>query len=133
MQRVSKGRIAGVEEKVLLPPGLLVGCQLWAGCSPVDSLWANGDCEGAFSAFLEEWTVRFLLMLGGIGVDELYTAGTQDLETIVKVCAGGQRLGTEAGARVVDLEEEQRLCGVIAYGSFDVRGVAPVEEEDGKQ
>jgi hypothetical protein len=107
--------------------------QLGPGCLPVDSLWTDGDRKGAFSAFLEEWTVRFLLVLRGVGVDELYIPGTQDLETIVKVRAGGQRLGTEAGAGVVDLEEEQWLCRVIAYGGFDVMGVASVEEEGGKQ
>ena len=42
---------------------------------PVNSLWADGDGERAFSAFFEEWAVGFLLVLGGIGVDELYIAG----------------------------------------------------------
>ena len=42
-------------------------------------------------------------------------------------------MGTEAGAGVVNLDEEQWLGGVIAYGGFDVRGVASSEEEDGKQ
>ena len=40
---------------------------------------------------------------------------------------------TKAGAGVVNLKEEQWLGGVIAYGGFDVRGVASGEEEDGKQ
>ena len=100
---------------------------------PVNSLWADGDGERAFSAFFEEGAVGFLLVLGGIGVDELYIARAQDLKTIVEVCARGQGLRTEAGAGVVNLDEEQWLGGVIAYGGFDVRGVASSEEEDGKQ
>ena len=31
------------------------------------------------------------------------------------------------------LEEEQRLCGVIAYGSFDIGRVATSKEKKGKQ
>jgi hypothetical protein len=99
----------------------------------VNSLWADGDGERAFSAFLEEWAVGFLLVLGIVGVDELHIARAQDLETIVEVRSGSQRLGAEAGAGVVNLDEEQWLGGVIAYGGFDVRGVASGEDEDGKQ
>ena len=111
---------------------------LWVeGCAraglPVDPFGRDGDGDGAFGAFLEEGAVGFLLVLGGIGVDELHVAGTQDLETVVEVCARGQGLRTEAGAGVVDLDEKQWLGGVIAYGGFDVRGVASSEEEDGKQ
>src|ERR1700685_3137562 len=72
--------------------------QLRAGCLPVNSLWADGDGERAFSAFLEEWAVGFLLVLGFVGVDELHIARAQDLETIVEVRSGSQRLGAEAGA-----------------------------------
>lgn len=100
---------------------------------PADSLWAHGDCEWAFSAFLEEWAVGFLLVLGGVGVDELHVAGAQDFETVVEVRAGSQRLGAETGARIVHLEKEQRLAGVIAYGSFDIGRVAASEDEKGKQ
>ena len=100
---------------------------------PVNSLWADGDRERAFSAFLEEGAVGFLLVLGGVGVDELHIARAQDLETIVVVRTGGQGLRTEAGAWVVHLDQEQRLGRVIAYGGFDVRGVASSEEEGGKQ
>jgi hypothetical protein len=42
-------------------------------------------------------------------------------------------LRTKAGAGVVNLKEEQWLGGVIAYGGFDVRGVASSEEDDGKE
>ncbi len=99
----------------------------------MNSLGADGDGERTFSAFLEEWAIGFLLVLGSIGVDELHIAGAQDLETIVEVRAGGQGLRTEAGAWVVDFEEEQRLGGVVAYGGFYVGGVAAGDDENGQQ
>jgi len=113
--------------------GIAQGFQLGAACLPVDALWADGDGEWALSAFLEEWAVGFLLMLVGVGVDELHIAGAEYLETVVEIRAGGQRLGAEAGTGIVNFEKTKRLVGVIAYGGFDVGRVAAGEAEDGEK
>jgi hypothetical protein len=99
----------------------------------VDTLWADGDGEWAFGAFLEKWAVGFLLMLVGVGVDEFHVAGAEDLETVVEIRAGSQRLGAEAGTGIVDFEKTKRLVGVIAYRSFDVGRMAAGEAEDGEK
>ncbi len=91
------------------------------GCAgaglPVDAFGGDGDGEGAFGAFFEEWAVGFLLVLGGVGVDELHVAGAEDLEAVVEVCAGGEGLGAEAGAGVVDFEEARWAgwCGCLRW------------------
>jgi hypothetical protein len=97
---------------------------------PVDTFGRDGDGDWAFGAFLEEWAVGFLLVLGGISVDELHIAGTKNLESIVKVCAGSEGLSAEASAGVVDLEEAHGLRGPVAYGRFHVRGVATRDDKN---
>ncbi len=51
-------------------------------------------------------------------------AGAEDLEAVVEVGSGGEGLGAEAGAGVVDFEEFDGLSGVVADGGGDVGGVA---------
>ena len=89
----------------------------------------DGDGNGAFGAFLEEWTLGFLIMVGAVGVGEFHIAGTKDLESIMKVGSGGEGLGAEAGAGIVDFDKEQRLAGVIAYGGLDVGRVTACDRE----
>jgi hypothetical protein len=111
---------------------------LWVeGCAgaglPVDAFGGDSDGDGAFGSFFEERAVGFLLVLGGVGVDELHVAGAEDLEAVVEVRAGSKGLSSEAGAGVVDLEEEDWFGGTVAYGGFDVGRVAAGCYEDWKE
>jgi hypothetical protein len=112
---------------------ICVAVQLWAAGLPAHSLWPNGDREWAFSAFLEEGPIGFLLMLIGVCIDELHIAGAKNLETVMEIRTRSQRLGTKTGAGVINLKKEQWLGGVIAYGSFDIGRVATSKEKKGKQ
>jgi hypothetical protein len=110
--------------------GIARGFHLRACCLPVDTLRTDCDRERAFRAFLEEGAVRFLLMLVGVSVEELHVAGAKDFETVMKVCAGCQSLGSETGTGIVNLEKTKRLVGVIAYSGFDVVRVAAGEAKE---
>src|ERR1700704_1825675 len=94
------------------------------GGLPVDAVWGDRDLEGAFVALFEEGAVGFFVVEGCGGVGELHGAGAEDLEAVVEVCAGGETLGAEAGAGIVDFEEVDGLARVVAYCRGDVGGVA---------
>ena len=79
---------------------------------------------GAFGLFVVE---------GGVGVGEVDVAGAEDFEAVVEVCAGGEALGAEAGAGVVDFEEIDGLGGVVADGGGDVRRAAAGECEQARR
>ena len=104
------------------------------GCSraglPVDSFGRDSDGDGTFGAFLEERSFGFLFVLSEIGIDELHFARAEDLEAVVEVCSGSEGLGSEAGAWVVDFEEAHGLRGMVAYGGFDVGGVATGDDQN---
>jgi hypothetical protein len=109
--------------------------RLWVeGCAraglPADAVGGDGDGDWAFGSFFEEWTLGFLFMLGSVGIDELHVAGTEDFEAVVEVRAGSERLGSETGAGVVDFEQAHGLRGAVAYGGFDVGGVAAGDDQD---
>jgi hypothetical protein len=82
----------------------VTGCAV-AGL-PVNSVGSDGDGEWTVGTFFEERAVGFLLVLDGIGVKELHIAGAKDFEAIVKVRSGCQGLGSEAGAWVIDFNQE---------------------------
>jgi hypothetical protein len=91
---------------------------------PGDACVGDDDGEGAFGALFEEGPVGFVVVMGAVGVEELHVAGAEDLEAVVEVGSGGEVLGAEAGAGVVDFEEFDGLGGVVADGGGDVGGVA---------
>jgi hypothetical protein len=91
---------------------------------PVDVVGGDGDLEAALGSFVEGGAVEGVIVVGAVGVEELHGAGAENLEAVVEVCAGGEVLGAEAGAGIVDLEELEGLRGVVAYSGFDVGGVA---------
>ena len=72
--------------------------------------------------------------MGAVGVEELQAAGPENLEAIVKVGSGGEVLGSEAGAGVVDLKQFDWSTGAVGDGGGDVVGVAASycnEDDDG--
>src|SRR5579871_4523292 len=109
--------------------------RLWVkGCArggvPMDSVGGDGDGDWAFGSFFEEGALGFLLVLGSVGIDELHVARAEDFEAIVEFRAGSERLGSEAGTGVVDFEQAHGLRGAVAYGGFDVGGVAAGDDQD---
>ena len=98
---------------------------------PGDSGVGDEDGKRAFGAFFQEGTIGFVVLVGAVGVEELHAAGAEDLEAVVEVGAGGEVLGAEAGAGVVDLEEFDGLAGLVADRGGDVGGVAAVSCDEG--
>src|SRR6516225_5241356 len=84
------------EMKWLAPAGAVL---------PVNVVREDGDGDRAFGSFLEERAFGFLLLVGGVGISELHCAFAENLEAVVEVSAGGERLSAEAGAGVADLNE----------------------------
>src|SRR6266700_8366329 len=100
---------------------------LWFGGEgglPAGAFGGDGDGDFAFGTLFEEGALGFLFVVGAVGVGELHVAGAEDLEAVVEVCAGGEALGAEAGAGVVDFEEFDGPAGAVADGGDDVGGVA---------
>ena len=83
--------------------------------------------SGPSAPSLRKGPSDFCSWWAAVGVDELHVAGAEDLEAVVEVGAGGEGLGSEAGAGVVDLEELDGLGGAVADGGGDVGGVAAGE------
>jgi hypothetical protein len=90
---------------------------------PFNTVGGDGDVEGTFVAFLEGRTAEGVILVGVVGIEDFHVAAAENLESVVEVCTGGEVLGAEAGAGIVDLEEFDGLRGVIADRSGDVRGM----------
>ena len=93
----------------------------------------EGDGEFAVVAVAEGRAGVFVVLVGCIGPEDGGSAATDDLEPIVEVLAGSERLGTEAGGRVVQLDERERRRSVVRNGGGDGCGMAADEGEGSSQ
>lgn len=84
-------------------------------------------------ALAESGTVYSVVAVAAVGVEELRRACTQNLETVVEFVAGSQVFCAEARARVIHLDEGDRLGGVVDDGGRDVSGVAACGDGEGKR
>ena len=67
------------------------------------------------------------------GVLHLELATAADLKPVLKIGAGGQGVGAEAGAGIVHFEKLDGRAGAIFDGGVDVVGVAGGKEESGER
>jgi hypothetical protein len=95
----------------------------------VNAVGSDGDVDGAVGLLVEVGTFRLVIVVSLVGIDEVQVACAEDFELVVEVCSGSEYLGTEAGARIVDFEQEQRLAGVVADSCQNVGRVASGEGE----
>ncbi len=72
---------------------------------PVRAIGCDGDDDRAFRSFVEEGAFGFQLIPLRVGVDELHLALSENFEAVVEVSSGCQRLGSKAGAGVIDFDE----------------------------
>ena len=100
---------------------------------PLYIVWDDGDGQCAFGSFLEEWAFEGLLLVRGVGVDELHSAFAENFEAIVKVGSGSEGLGPEAGTGVVDFDELDGLRGAVLNGRDDEGGTTSCQDEQGKR
>src|ERR1039458_6504131 len=84
----------------------------------------EGDGELAVVAVAEGWAGAFVVVVGCVGPEDGGSAAADDLEPIVEVLAGSERLGAEAGGRVVELDERERRRSVVRNSGGDGCGVA---------
>src|ERR1700722_11080562 len=83
------------------------------GWLPVHAVVAEDDAEGAIATLTEGRTGGLMRALRGVGVRELDRPGAENLEAVVEVLAGRERLHAEAGAGIVDLQQGDGLAGGI--------------------
>ena len=70
-------------------------------------------------ALVERWASGDVVVMHAICVEELRTAGPENLETIMEVCAWREVFRTKAGAGVIDFNELHRLVSAVVYcGSY---------------
>lgn len=109
----------------VVPASLLAGGRR----RPADTVGSDGDDEGSFVAFLQGRAGDVVLLVGGVGVDELEVAGAEHLKAVGVGLAGVEGLGAEAGARVVDFDEADWLRAEITDRGVDIVRVAAGQRE----
>src|ERR1035441_2425236 len=81
------------------------------------------DLKTALLAFGQRGTTDLYLVSVRGRVLHLQWAGALDLDSIVEVGSSCQVVGTEAGARIVDLEKLNCCAGPVLNRGLDVIGV----------
>lgn len=89
----------------------------------------DGDVNRPVSLFIKIRPVRFVVVVGLVGIGEMHLSRAKDFEPVVKICAGSKALSTEARAGVVHFEQKDCLVRAIADGRLDMRGVAPGQSQ----
>ncbi len=109
----------------------LLTATVGAGChvTPVSSMTI---VRGPSAPSLRNGPSDLWSVVGAVGVEELHGAGAEDLEAVVEVGAGGEGLGAEAGAGIVDFEEFDGVGGAVADRGYDVWGVAAGGGDEGE-
>ena len=100
---------------------------------PVDAIGVDGDVDGPVGLFVEVRAFGLVFVVGLVGVGEVHVAGAEHLEAVVEVCSGREHLSAEAGAGIINFEQQNRLAGVVADGRQHVGRVTSGEGERGRR
>ena len=110
----------------------LVGTQL--GIKRSFSLRQQHYFQVAF-LMLEDFRAGYLahLVAAAFGILNLDGAAATHLETIVKFGAGGERIRSKTGARIIDFQKVDCCSGSILHGRFDLIRMATTQKPKRKQ
>jgi hypothetical protein len=98
---------------------------------PVYAIACDDDGKRSLIAFLENWTGRVLFSAQCIGIRQMHCPAADYLKAVMEWNARSQHLGSEAGARIIHLNEINGRRSSVDQCDIDKCRVASLKQEQG--